>query len=505
MELNQQDERDSSEEMNSSSKRGRLENERFDLKKKQRLQQLQQDIEIDTPSRVLHVRNLPSDCTEEELLAIASPFGIVSKVLIVKGKNQGFIEMQDAENASMLLQYYASVPASIRGKSILFQYSNKDSINSPQSEISNNIILATIFDPLYPITVDVLHQVFSKFGVILKIIVFQKPAGLQALIQFRDSKDAATAKIALDGQNIYSGCCTLKLQFSSLTSLNVKFNNDKTRDFTNPSLPSGQGVSNVSNFPYILNPLGLTLANSAFPPVDNWNNFYPNAQPTRGNRDLSQSSSVGISQLDNGPTVVIVSNLDNKVEPDHLFTLFGVYGDVLRVKILFNKQDTALIQYVNSQQCQLAIENLNMCPLFGKQIGVNISKHNTVALPKPGSEAESNRYTQDYAGSPLHRFRVANSKNYQHICRPSVVLHVSNIHRSGTEEKLVQLFSQYGKVVAFKFFPKDKKMALIEMDSLDSAVSALVHLHNYRIADAESGTNIRVSFTGRKIINSFDD
>ena len=32
---------------------------------------------------------------------------------------------------------------------------------------------------------------------------------------------------------------------------------------------------------------------------------------------------------------------------DLLFRLFGVYGDVLRVKILYNKPDTALIMFSN--------------------------------------------------------------------------------------------------------------------------------------------------------------
>lgn len=46
---------------------------------------------------------------------------------------------------------------------------------------------------------------------------------------------------ALDGQNIYNGCCTLRIDYSKMTSLNVKYNNDKSRDYTNPSLPSGDG------------------------------------------------------------------------------------------------------------------------------------------------------------------------------------------------------------------------------------------------------------------------
>lgn len=44
---------------------------------------------------------------------------------------------------------------------------------------------------------------------------------------------------ALDGQSIYNACCTLRIEYSKLTNLNVKYNNDKSRDFTNPTLPTG--------------------------------------------------------------------------------------------------------------------------------------------------------------------------------------------------------------------------------------------------------------------------
>lgn len=44
---------------------------------------------------------------------------------------------------------------------------------------------------------------------------------------------------SLDGQNIYNACCTLRVSFSKLTSLNVKYNNDKSRDYTRPDLPTG--------------------------------------------------------------------------------------------------------------------------------------------------------------------------------------------------------------------------------------------------------------------------
>lgn len=48
---------------------------------------------------------------------------------------------------------------------------------------------------------------------------------------------------SLDGQNIYNSCCTLRIDFSKLVNLNVKYNNDKSRDYTRPDLPTGDGDS----------------------------------------------------------------------------------------------------------------------------------------------------------------------------------------------------------------------------------------------------------------------
>lgn len=61
----------------------------------------------------------------------------------------------------------------------------------------------------------------------------------QALIQYPDTQSAQAAKQALDGQNIYNGCCTLRIDYSKMSSLNVKYNNEKSRDYTNPNLPTG--------------------------------------------------------------------------------------------------------------------------------------------------------------------------------------------------------------------------------------------------------------------------
>lgn len=123
--------------------------------------------------------------------------------------------------------------------------------------------------------------------------------------------------------------------------------------------------------------------------------------------------------------------------------LAGVYGDVIRVKILFNKKDNALIQYSEPQQAQLgefsssfsilsaAIQHLDKVRWHDKVIRVASSKHNNVQLPKEGQPDAG--LTRDYSHSPLHRFKKPGSKNYMNIYPPSSTLHLSNIPPNVTE------------------------------------------------------------------------
>eukprot|EP01116_Phalansterium_solitarium_P003586 TRINITY_DN143_c0_g2_i5.p2 TRINITY_DN143_c0_g2~~TRINITY_DN143_c0_g2_i5.p2 ORF type:complete len:132 (+),score=67.45 TRINITY_DN143_c0_g2_i5:305-700(+) len=129
----------------------------------------------------------------------------------------------------------------------------------------------------------------------------------------------------------------------------------------------------------------------------------------------------------------------------------------------------------------------------------------TGAAPQPN-------LTKDYSGSPLHRYKLANSKNLQHINPPSSVLHLSNLPPGIQEEQLRQLFSQYGTVIAFKFLGPNqaaaqaapqpepqKKMGLLQMDSVNSAVDALVALHNYGFDVGGRHVYLRVSFSKLKL------
>jgi len=557
--------------------------------KKSRLEQ--QPANKQDPSRVVHLRNIPHQLSEQEIVYLGLYFGNIVNVLFLRAKNQAFLEFESLSDAQNMIAHFATTSTTFSGKKIFVQYSNHQELNTDPSNASNlaaqnalsdavqlhraareggkaTVLRATILNMLYPVTLDVLTQIFSKFGPIVKMITFNKNDKFQALVQLRDAMAANNAKMALNGQNIYTGCCTLQIDYSKLTNLEVRFNNDKSRDFTNPMLPTGDGTGhnqggepgsgngqmnnnsngnggnnmqqpyhhqqqqslignppgmfgNNNNSQQSMNPmqnsyggnqnLGANVGQMGGHPMMNPNMYQPSQQMNQGggyggggmgpgimnqqgggpgmmmgggqSMNNSQQSGGGQQLPQPGQTsVLLISNLNEEcVNTDALFTLFGVYGDVTRVKILFNKKDSALINFANPQQAATALANLDRAKLWNKQIRVFASKHTTVQMPKDGQPDSG--LTKDYSTSPLHRFKKPGSKNFNNIFPPSATLHLSNIPPNVTEQQLRELFQKYGQVKAFKFFQKDRKMALIQMGSAEEATHALIASHNYQLAD----------------------
>lgn len=194
--------------------------------------------------------------------------------------------------------------------------------------------------------------------------------------------------------------------------------------------------------------------------------------------------------------VLCVSNLPHNqpevtdITPYDLFILFGVYGDVHRVKILYEKRDSALIEFATPQQAGTALKYLNNMKLRGREMKLKLSKYQKVNLPKDKSQ-DTHNLTEDYSNHHLHRFRKQGSKNYQNIYQPSDVLHLSNIPEGTAETVITDLFKPHGNVVQFKFF-KDPKMALIKMGSIEEAIACLIKTHNHKMSPNQ---HLRVSFS----------
>ncbi|TMS32290.1 hypothetical protein L596_000152 [Steinernema carpocapsae] len=408
--------------------------------------------------------------------------------------------------------------------------SQLDISGSGTQQQPNAVLRVIIENMICAVTLDLLHSIFSRFGKVLRIITFNKNNTFQALIQLSEANAAQHARDTLNGHQVYTGCCTLRIDYSKLATLNVKYNNDKSRDYTNPNLPSGeltleQQLSLVTAaaagqlpaslgsivpspfaFPFGAPPAAQyavpqhaiqtneALGGASLGPLLSQNAAAANAanQAALNNAVAAGLRFPQVSAILTISPVILVSNLDeNKVTPDALFTLFGVYGDVQRVKILFNKKDNALIQFAEPQQAQLAIQHLDKLRWHEKTVRVAPSKHTNVQMPKEGQPDAG--LTRDYSQSPLHRFKKPGSKNYMNIYPPSSTLHLSNIPPNITEEFLLQAFEERDfPVKGFKFFPKDHKMALVQLDDVESAINALIEMHNYKLAE---NAHLRVSFS----------
>ncbi|KAF7387750.1 hypothetical protein HZH66_010517 [Vespula vulgaris] len=341
------------------------------------------------PSKVVHIRNIPNEVSEAEIIHLGLPFGRVTNVLVLKGKNQVL---------NRVVFFYFCV------NMFFFDFHTADAGTGTGASTGTG---------------------------------------------------TGTGALAASVESIAGAPGVLPTPFAAMHGLPSPLAGPYN------GVPPTGGLGGLGGFPLGAGALGVRV-------------------PGGG-----QSSAV-----------LLVSNLNEEmVTPDALFTLFGVYGDVQRVKILYNKKDSALIQMAEPHQAHLAITHMDKLRVFGKQIKVVLSKHQTVQLPKEGQPDAG--LTKDYTSSPLHRFKKPGSKNYQNIYPPSSTLHLSNIPATVTEEEIKDAFSKNGfNVKAFKFFPKDRKMALIQLLNMDDAVAALIKMHNYQLSESN---HLRVSFSKSNI------
>ncbi|KAH7652531.1 polypyrimidine tract-binding protein 2 [Dioscorea alata] len=288
------------------------------------------------PSKVLHLRNLPWECTEEELVELCKPFGKVvnTKCNVGANHNQAFVEFVDLNQAISMVSYYASSsePAQVRGKTVYIQYSNRQEIvnNKSPGDITGNVLLVTI-EGVEPsdVSIDVIYLVFSAFGIVHKIATFEKAAGFQALIQYSSAEYASNARIALDGRSIpryllpaHVSSCFLRISFSAHTDLNIKFQSYRSRDYTNPYLPVNPSAIE-GTLQHIVGPDG---------------------------KKKEPGSNVLLASIENMQYAVTI---------EVLHTVFSAFGSVQKIAIFEKNGGTqALIQYPDATTAAVAKESL---------------------------------------------------------------------------------------------------------------------------------------------------
>lgn len=92
------------------------------------------------PSRVIHLRNIPSESGEADVIQLGVPFGRVTNVLVLKGKNQAFLEMADEVSATAMVACFNNNPPQVRGRIVYVQFSNHRELKTDQS---HSIVVST--------------------------------------------------------------------------------------------------------------------------------------------------------------------------------------------------------------------------------------------------------------------------------------------------------------------------------------------------------------------------
>jgi hnRNP-L/PTB/hephaestus splicing factor len=203
------------------------------------------------PSKVIHFSSVNQKISQTDIIGVCQEFGKLSNIVMMKNKSQALVEFVDLADSIAFINNYTNYYPTIRGIVVYPSYSLHQELISSTNNIAASIqntsppspvLLISILNPLYPITVEVLCQIFNQYngGQVEKIIIFNSTKGsgnLQALIKFSSEENATNGREALQGKNIYSNCCTLQIQYSNNKDITIKENSDKSFDFTNPLIP----------------------------------------------------------------------------------------------------------------------------------------------------------------------------------------------------------------------------------------------------------------------------
>nr|XP_012141864.1 PREDICTED: heterogeneous nuclear ribonucleoprotein L isoform X2 [Megachile rotundata] len=352
----------------------------------------------------------------------------------------------------------------------------------------NHVLLFTIINPVYPITVEVLHTISAPSGQVQRIVIFKKN-GVQAMVEFDSVESATRAKETLHGADIYSGCCTLKIDFAKPTKLNVYKNDAESWDYTTPTLGSSahknDATGNGRPAPLLAEPrYGAAPQPYGSTPQSDFSGREPlhptpprpNYVPTLGQTPPSSTQ---------GSVMMVYGLQPDKVNTDKLFNLFCLYGNVTKVKFLKTKEGCAMIQMGDSIAVERCLQNLNNVTIgTDGRLQLGFSKQAFLSdVTNPYILPDKTASFKDFTGSKNNRFLNPAMANKNRIQPPSKIVHFFNTPPDLTEETVHRVFVERGieAPTTVKLFPLKSERSssgLIEFSSVGIAVAAIMECNH---------------------------
>ena len=495
------------------------------------------------PSKVIHCRAVAAGCRETDLVQVMKLFGNVKALKLMPKISQGLVEFEELESAIACVTYSHIQPILVHGRQMYVNYSKSTEIsrefsNTNQGQAPTNILLLTIINVIHPVNVDTIKKICEQQNAeVQRIVIFHKN-GLQALVEFKTIEDASRIQQALNGCDIYPGCCTLKIEFSKTTKLNVSSNTSELYNIENAEKKFGafnvshnQRYTDFQNGKMSPEVSALLAGSESLPAVQNiiskvmgggsmhgsQANIPPGVKGLLSTNSMDFNNRTTLLQgghsdymepnqpnyleqytspfasLDNGAAggegcVAMVYGINNDVmNCDHLYNLFCLYGNVVKIKILVNKPGCGMVQYADRLSTEMAIQYLNNLTLFGQQFLTSFSKHPFIVESQQQSTVfDGSPSVVSYYESRNNRFKfVPGGRNdlFSRIHPPSKVLHYFNAPPDCNEERLNQLFESFNAEVPIKQAAISKpggksSSGLLEFSSIFAAVEALILINH---------------------------
>ena len=149
---------------------------------------------------------------------------------------QAFLEMEDEQSASSMVNYFTNCVAQLRERSVYVQFSTHKELKTDQTHSNasasaqaalqaaqaltgeagpgqtgtagagnnkapgggpNTVLRVIVEHMVYPVTLDVIYQIFSRVGKVLKIVTFTKNNTFQVSIAWTNAQDGNVVQISL--------------------------------------------------------------------------------------------------------------------------------------------------------------------------------------------------------------------------------------------------------------------------------------------------------------------
>jgi len=391
-----------------------------------------------------------------------------------------------------------------------------------EPEKPNHILLLTVLNPAYPISVDVIESVAKLYGEVQRIVIFRK-RGVQAMVEYRNVETAARAKEGLHGADIYSGCCTLRVEFSKTDRLNVMRNGPDSWDFTvsesgtNGSGPPKQGLLGDSPMG-MQGGMGNRMDTGAMQQGMQQGNMgggrnmgMGGMNAGRGNTNMSQESQdrfggnrgMGSNSFSgtasnfmgggsqNGSVMMVYGLNKDKLNCDGLFNLFCLYGNVAKVKFLKTKEGCAMVEMGDGLAVERAVSNLNNNTFFGSQLTLGYSKQEFLAdVMQPYELPDGSPSFKNFMGYKNNRFMNPDTAHKNRILPPCKTLHFFNTPPNVDESQIQPIFIDKDlvqpRVTVLPSKSEKSSRGLMEFSNVNEALEALISANHAPISNDEN-------------------